>query len=125
MGTRVPRGILELTVSVVSKQCEDDTDGEYYEFTMNLDKNAGNVMTSLLENNAVSEIANYTVKYVELNNVEYRPDSECADSETSGGIEAGEIVTLIAIGALIAGLGIGISLFALLRCGGYRFTKGH
>lgn len=90
--TGVPRGILELTYALVINGNEniDTDDGDYYEFQMALDGDGGELMTTLLDNDGVTQVANYSVTYCKVNDNEYylvNDEPSTTEDDNDSGIE--------------------------------------
>eukprot|EP00486_Rosalina_sp_Unknown_P000160 CAMPEP_0201566122 /NCGR_PEP_ID=MMETSP0190_2-20130828/5670_1 /ASSEMBLY_ACC=CAM_ASM_000263 /TAXON_ID=37353 /ORGANISM="Rosalina sp." /LENGTH=574 /DNA_ID=CAMNT_0047984401 /DNA_START=250 /DNA_END=1974 /DNA_ORIENTATION=+ len=105
--TGVPRGVLQLTYNLFTNSDVDTEDGDYYEFQMGLDSDGTNLMTTLLDNNGINEIANYSITYVNVDGNEYYVTTEpttTADDNESGMnrlVMNGWLFILIGIYALI------------------------
>jgi len=82
--TGVPRGVLQLSYALTTSANGEDSDSDYYEFQVALDSDGGQLMTTLLENDAVNEIANYTVTHVSVDGNDYAPTPAPTTGDTDG-----------------------------------------
>ena len=80
--THVPRGVLELSYTLLSADTDaSDSDGDYYEFYVTLDSVGADVMETLLDN-GVTTIGNVSLAYVTVNGQDYAFEDVTSTTKT-------------------------------------------